>query len=168
MTQLTIYLGMMLFSSNFSPSTAPQDRAQLAQVQQMVQVTEEEQRFIDLVNSERWAQGLPTLKLDPTLVEIARRHCRDMYDHISPTPGKTTLTDRYLSFVGKRPRYAILGENLFYSSVTDVNRGHKCLMDSAYHRENILNPRFDRIGVGIFKDDTGQFWVTELFLFKID
>jgi uncharacterized protein YkwD len=182
----------MLFSSNFSSSTLAQDQAQpaiqqaapvsaeqplqqlpLLPVSQPAPVTEQEQRFIDLVNSERWSRGLKTLKLDPLLVQIAREHSEEMckknyFDHYSPTPEKRTAKERFLLGYGKRPKWALIGENLFYCSITDVNRGHTCLMNSPSHRENIVNPKFDAIGVGIYRAEDGEFWVTEMFLTKID
>lgn len=174
MTKLTLYLAMMVFSSNFSSTTAVKDRpAEIQTAQQTMQLADEEQRFIDLINSERYARGLNTLALDPTLVETAREHSKEMcdkdyFDHYSPTPEKRTARERFLLKTDKRPIWALIGENLFYCSITDVNRGHTCLMESPGHRENILNSKFDRVGVGVYKSEDGQFWVTEMFLTRID
>lgn len=179
MTNLAACLAMLLFGSSFSSTTtakpAPQKIEAQSQAQQVadVQLTSEEQRFIDLVNSERTAKGLKTLKFDPVLVEVARNHSKEMcdksyFDHFSPTPGIRTPLDRYLVGLGHRPKWALVGENLFYCSIIDVNRGHDCLMNSESHRENILNPRFDRIGVGIYENKNGEFWVTQMFVSSID
>jgi uncharacterized protein YkwD len=132
-------------------------------------VTTDEQKFLDLINRERTSRRLPELKLDPTLVAVAREHSREMcdrdyFDHRSPTEGKRTPMERYLSALPKRPRYACVGENLFYCSVVDVERGHKALMNSPGHRANILFPRFRAAGVGIYVSESGEFWVTEMFL----
>src|SRR5207248_9936453 len=118
---------------------------------------------------ERSQRHLRELAPNPLLVQIARAHSREMaekeyFDHLSPTPGLKTPMDRYLHSVSKRPAYACVGENLFYCSIVDVQRGHDALMASPTHRENILFPRFDRMGVGIIKNDKGEFWVTEMFL----
>jgi uncharacterized protein YkwD len=136
-------------------------------------MTEEEQRFVDLVNQERALRGLRTLKVDPVLIDVSRGHSKEMsdknyFDHNSPTPGMRTALDRYLSVVKRRPTWALIGENLFYCSIVDVNRGHTCLMDSKGHRDNILNPKFERIGVGIYKSEAGEFWVTEMFIASIN
>jgi uncharacterized protein YkwD len=138
-----------------------------------VQLTEEEQRFMDLVNYERATRGLSVLRLDPVLVEVSRKHSKEMCDlnyfnHVSPTPGMRTALNRYLAAIPRRPNWAYLGENLFYCSIVDVNRGHTCLMESHSHRENILNPKFERIGVGTYSDAKGQFWVTQMFLSSTD
>ena len=133
------------------------------------QLTHDEQKFLDLINHERAARSLCELRLDPLLVTVAREHSREMcdknyFDHQSPTPGLRTPMDRYLHAVPRRPPYACVGENLFYCSVVDVDRGHHALMTSPGHRANILFPRFRQCGVGIYKSERGEFWVTEMFL----
>ena len=41
-------------------------------------------------------------------------------------------------------------------------------MNSPKHRKNILDPKFEQMGVGVYISPDGQFWVTELFLAQID
>jgi uncharacterized protein YkwD len=132
-------------------------------------MTSDELRFLDLVNHERAARHLAELKPDPLLVQVARQHSREMweknyFDHLSPTPGERTPMDRFLHAARARPAHACVGENLFYCSVVDVERGHRALMNSPGHRANILYPPFRRSGVGVYKSDSGEFWVTEMFL----
>lgn len=132
-------------------------------------LVDEESRFIELANRERIRHRLNTLDVDPVLVQAAREHSRDMYErnyfsHTSPDETKKTAMRRYLAALGNRPDYAIVGENLFYCSIVDVNRGQHALMNSRYHRENILDARFDKIGVGVYKAPDGTFWVTQMFL----
>lgn len=132
-------------------------------------LVDEETRFIELANRERIRHRLNTLDVDPVLVQAAREHSRDMYErnyfsHTSPDEAKKTAMRRYLAALGNRPDYAIVGENLFYCSIVDVNRGQHALMNSRYHRENILDARFDKIGVGVYKAPDGTFWVTQMFL----
>lgn len=180
MSSLTVYLAMLMLGSNFSSTAVAKEPAhQTVQVQSSAQqspeaqLTEDEQRFVDLTNSERLLRGMNALKVDPLLVETAREHSQEMaekdyFDHMSPTPGLRTAVDRYLAVAKRRPTWALVGENLFYCSIVDVNRGHNCLMQSKSHRDNILNSRFERIGVGIYKDKDGEFWVTEMFLSIVD
>ncbi len=136
-------------------------------------VTQEELRFVELVNEERASRGLQQLTIDPLLVRVARGHSREMaekgyFDHHSPTPGRETALDRYLAAAKRRPSWALIGENLFYCSIVDVDRGHIAFMNSPGHRANIMEPRFTSIGVGAFEDARGQFYVTQVFLAKID
>lgn len=131
--------------------------------------TADELRFVDLINRERAERGLRPLTIDPVLVCAAREHSQEMreknyFGHISPTAGRRTPMDRYLRALGRRPDYACVGENLYYCSVRDVERGHRALMESPGHRDNILYPPFERVGVGIVLAEDGQFWVTQMFL----
>jgi len=170
MAKLSIYLATLLLGSNFSASVAPKNPPVLVAP---YEVTIEEQRFVDLTNSERSLRSLATLTVNPLLVEVAREHSREMweksyFDHFSPTPGLKTPMNRYLSAFGRMPKWAYLGENLFYCSMVDPDRGHSCLMASPRHRNNILDPKFRQAGVGAFVAPDGQFYVTELFLAQVD
>lgn len=170
MTKLSLYLATLLLGSNFSASTPPSPPpAQYAQVQ----VTAAESSFLDMINAERWDRNLGVLSMNPLLVQVAREHSREMYekryfDHLSPTPGLKTPMKRYLHDLGYTPAWACLGENLFYCNMVDVERGHECLMKSPKHRENILNPRFEQAGVGVYIAPDGEFYVTQLFLAQVD
>ena len=139
-------------------------------------LTADEQEFVALINTERSQRGLCTLTVDPLLVRTARAHSREMcardyFDHHSPTPGLSTPMDRYLSALkdngADTPDYLLVGENIYYCSVTNdiynVDYAHRALMNSPGHRANILEPRFQKIGLGIYKNAQGQFWVTEMF-----
>lgn len=170
MSSLPIYLAMLMLGSSFSSTTVAKQERPTAGV---VQLVEEEERFVELVNSERSSRGLGTLQLDAVLVEVSRKHSREMaeksyFSHISPTPGQRTALDRYLSAARRQPKWALIGENLCYCSIVDVNRSHTRLMESNGHRDNILNRRFQRIGVGVYKDEKGRFWVTEMFVASVD
>lgn len=132
--------------------------------------TAEERRFVELANQERAKLGLGTLEIDPMLTAIARQHStemrdKDYFNHESPTAGIRTPMDRYRMVVELGPKeYACVGENLYYSSVMDIQRGHDAFMNSPTHRENVVFPRFNKIGVGIVKSDRGEFWVTQMYL----
>jgi len=172
MTKLTLYLASLLLGANFSPSTTNTTAAP-AISRQAVNLSAEEQRIVNLVNAERWSDDLSTLSINPTLVETARLHSREMaemdyFDHISPTAGGETPMKRYLTQFGHQPSWAKLGENLYYCSVTDPDRGHQALMASIPHRQNILDPDYNEVGVGVYTSPDGQFWVTELFLTQVE
>ncbi len=137
----------------------------------------EEQDLVAAINIERTERGLEALSLDPVLCAAARAHSREMcalnyFAHQSPTPGDETPIDRYLGKLhtdgDKRPTTALVGENIFFASVTNDVYGagyaHRSLMASPPHRKNILEPRFTKVGVGLYRDPEGRFWVTEMFL----
>ena len=141
------------------------------------EIEREEEDLVAAINMERTERGLSSLSLDPLLREAAAAHCREMcrlnyFNHRSPVLGEATPVDRYLDELHadgeKRPAEALVGENIFFASVTnDVYNAayaHKSLMASPSHRDNILEPRFTKVGVGVYRDPQGQFWVTEMFL----
>lgn len=137
-----------------------------------IQPTPEEIRSVELVNRERKKLGLAPLTIDPTLIAVAREHSKEMmekkyFSHQSPTPGLKTPMDRFLKVVPK-PEYACVGENLFYCTVVDVQRGHLAFMNSPTHRDNVVFPRYEKIGVGIIKNEKGEFWITQMYLTTTD
>ena len=141
------------------------------------EIAREEEDLIGAINTERTSRGLEPLAADPTLAEAACAHSREMcelnyFNHRSPTPGAATPVDRYVDALhadGERqPASALVGENIFFASVTNdvynTQYAHQRLMASPAHRQNILEPRFTKVGVGVYRDPQGQFWVTEMFL----
>jgi uncharacterized protein YkwD len=89
---------------------------------------------------------------------------KEYFDHVSPVAAHKTCMDRYLEALGHRPTYALVGENLLWESRVDCDYGHRALMASVPHKDNILDPRFESVGVGVTIDKKGQLWVTEMFL----
>lgn len=168
------------FQSSRSPSLHFQPLISLTATMTLdreAEAAREEQDLVAAINTERTSRGLDALSLDPVLCEAARAHSREMCDlnyfaHQSPTSGDKTPIDRYLGELHtdgeKRPNTALVGENIFYASVTNAVYGagyaHRRLMASPSHRENILEPRFTKVGVGLYRDLEGRFWVTEMFL----
>jgi hypothetical protein len=54
-----------------------------------------------------------------------------------------------------------VGENVAHAA--NAASANRALWDSPSHRENILAPRFDHIGVGVTLATDGSLWVTEIF-----
>ena len=172
MTKLSLYLVTLLLGSNF-PGPAVSPVVMPSSIVAQSQVTFEEQRLVDMANVERSNVGLPPLKTNHMLVQVAREHSKEMFeknyfDHKSPTPELRTPKDRYLMGLGRIPAWACIGENLFYSSIVDPDLAQKCLMQSPAHAHNILDTRFDQIGVGVYETPDGRFWVTQMFLSQMD
>jgi len=137
----------------------------------------QEAEFVDRVNRERTSRGLNALTVDPLLIQDAREHSAEMctlnyFDHRSPTSGMTMPMDRYLKALERTnqstPAYVLVGENIYYCSVLNaqysIEYAHQSLMNSPGHRANILEPRFEKIGIGTYRNAKGEFWVTEAFL----
>jgi uncharacterized protein YkwD len=133
--------------------------------------------LITAINHARTLRGLGLLAEDPILSKAACAHSkemavRDYFDHHSPTPGLATPMDRYLACLheagGAIPDTLRIGENIYYCSLFNhiytVDYGHRALMASPEHRANLLDPHFTQVGLGLFHDSHGGFWMTEMFL----
>ena len=134
-----------------------------------VTLTPEEQQFFDLVNTERKARGVPEVTVAPLLVRTAREKSQEMHDlnywgHQPPNTQKGTAMWRVVAALKETPLDMLVGENLYYCSSVQVASGHAALMNSPTHRKNILNPRYQYLGVGAYIAQGGRFWVTEHFL----
>ncbi|WP_027717151.1 CAP domain-containing protein [Desulfovirgula thermocuniculi] len=110
-------------------------------------LTADEQRMVELVNAERARYGLPALKVNPQLVQLARLKAKDMvennyFSHTSPTYGSPFEMMRKSNVT-----YLYAGENL--AGASTVEAAHQALMNSPGHRANILNPNFKEIGIAV-------------------
>ncbi len=105
------------------------------------------------LNNDRAEAGLPPLLWSAALAEVGLGHAEDMYESgvLSHTSaGGETLVDRVrLAKVSA----SVVGENFALASDSaDVQRG---LMESRSHRDNVLHPGFDSVGVGAVKGPYG-------------
>ena len=111
----------------------------------------------EMTNQARRAKGLAPLNQDAELTEVARAHSDDMlvrrfFDHTTPdgVSFDERISDRY------RHRVRIMGENIWYASGYNLGKIHQVAkeimddwMNSPGHRENILDPKFTHLGVGV-------------------
>jgi uncharacterized protein YkwD/uncharacterized membrane protein required for colicin V production len=103
--------------------------------------------MLSWVNAERIKAGLNTVKADPELTKVARKHSVDMFQqgyfsHVSP--GGKGPFDRMRN---DGVKFTNAGENIALAPTLDI--AHNGLMHSPGHRANILRPEFGRLGLGI-------------------
>jgi uncharacterized protein YkwD len=116
-----------------------------------------EQEVGHLANEARRRQGLPPLMGDRTLAAAARRHSGDMlargfFSHVNPeglSPSQRLPRD-YAQVLRQS------GENIWMGSGQNPADPHRLaqtimasLMASPGHRRNILDPQYNRLGVGV-------------------
>jgi len=118
--------------------------------------------LLSKVNEERTKASLPQLSINDKLVGLARIKSKEMFEenyfsHISPAYGTA------LDMVKRSGLTAsVMGaENI--AKAKTVLRVHSLLMNSREHRDNILNPLHDTIGIGVHKNIYGVF-ATQLFI----
>lgn len=111
---------------------------------------------LDLVNQTRQEKGLPELVLDKDLLESAMQRAAEnslYYSHTRPNGSECfTVTNR-----GTRRSENIAAG---YSSPQAVM---KAWNNSPGHYQNIIDPYVRSIGIGCFKDSTGNLYWTQLF-----
>ncbi|MGD9568395.1 MAG: CAP domain-containing protein [Sedimentibacter sp.] len=125
-------------------------------------VSSYEQKVVELVNVERTKAGLPALKLDTAMSDIARMKSKDMADnnyfaHQSPTYG--SAGDMLTKF---GIRWSAWGENLASGQRTP-EAVVTAWMNSSGHRANIMSTNFSRIGVGYVTNANGTPYWTQMF-----
>jgi uncharacterized protein YkwD len=126
-----------------------------------------EQALFDATNVRRVSQGLAPLRANGYLVGVARIRSQDMatnnyFAHTSPVTGDTafSLMDAY------GVPYDWAGENLAmnnYPAAECVGVADQALWDSPPHRENILNPHYTDMGIGLRVSPDGMYYFTILF-----
>ncbi|MDH7478778.1 MAG: CAP domain-containing protein [Syntrophomonadaceae bacterium] len=122
-----------------------------------------EQQVFELTNAERVKAGLAPLRWNWELARVARFKSQDMRDrsyfsHNSPTYGSLFTMMKNFGI-----KYSAAGENIAagYSSAQAVVQGW---MNSSGHRQNILNPNFNQIGIGYAAGGSYRHYWTQMFI----
>jgi uncharacterized protein YkwD len=129
-----------------------------------VKLALEEAKILELTNKARKEKKLKPLRVSRVLTEVARKHSANM--------AKQGKLEHVLGGKGAEQRirdagYPLLGwaENIFYNRDVPgaAEQGFKWWMDSPPHRKNMLEPRFQEIGIGMARNDKGQIYFTQVF-----
>jgi len=113
--------------------------------------------IIDLTNQARAEASAPTLSPSSALMLAAQLHSQDMarlnlMSHDIPGIPLASLTDRaaYVHY-----HYLRLGENIAYNQA-DAASVVTSWMNSQPHRENMLDPSYTQIGIGVARNQRGE------------
>ena len=118
-----------------------------------------EQRFVELINRDRLAAGLPSLAVHPEIRAVARNWTATMISQAdSCNSGDLRHNPNYAQEVPKGWRR--VAENVACGQ--SVESLHRSLMASSGHRANIVGD-FTHVGVGVGFDADGDMWVTQNF-----
>lgn len=119
-----------------------------------------ERRIFQLTNEARRKNGLPALEPDETLMTLAREKSDDMarrryFSHTSPE-GKTIIDHYDNEKPAKIGLMGRIGENIHMgqrNDYSDIKTAARVIVDSWMlspgHRQNILNPAYTNLGVGV-------------------
>jgi uncharacterized protein YkwD len=120
--------------------------------------------MFERLNRDRKANGLPPLRYDERLSDVARHHSADMrdrhfFEHESPRTGSV---DNRLDAAG----YAFLTARENLSEARDVERSEDGLLNSPPHYANIMADDVTHVGIGIVDGgvvDAENLTVTQVF-----
>ena len=121
---------------------------------------EGENAMIALINKERAEQGLQPVHLDERLTHAARLHTEMMiqrHELSHRLEGEGVLRDR---LAATAIDFEVAGENVAYDATPQ--HAHIEFMHSPGHRANILQSKFNAVGIGIVHSGN-LIWVTEDF-----
>ncbi|MGH2586026.1 MAG: CAP domain-containing protein [Dehalococcoidia bacterium] len=118
-----------------------------------------------LLNDERAALGVPPLEENGELDDVAVERALDMaaggyFAHVSPSGGSA---EQLLSLHGVG--FGRMGENITRSNEPSnqvVHVAHQAQMMSPPHRDNMLDARFNRVGIGVAQVD-GTYYFAVVF-----
>ncbi|HEU5318228.1 MAG TPA: CAP domain-containing protein [Chloroflexota bacterium] len=126
-----------------------------------------EDQLFELVNADRLVAGLAPLAYDQALQQVARARAAAQVplaqlSHFEPSgrPGYVVLVEEL------RLAYALVGENLARlpgPEETVAERAEEGLRRSPTHRENTLDPVYDRLAVGAATASDGRFVFAVIF-----
>jgi hypothetical protein len=116
-----------------------------------------EQCFVDKSNAERAQRSLGTMAVNQDLVAMARRHSQQMAD------AGTIYHNQNLAAEGPRG-WRLLGENVGVGP--DCDSLHVAFMESPHHRDNVLERRFNYVGMGVVRSGDTTIYITEQFMQK--
>jgi len=114
-----------------------------------------------MVAATRSAAGLGALVRDARLDALARAHAQQMAvaRELAHDAGDGDPSER-LRRAGLDAHS--LGENVAHAPT--VTLAHRAVWRSASHRMNLLRPDFDRMGLAVARDPSGDAWIVEVFV----
>jgi len=129
-----------------------------------------ERDVIAVVNHARPSSAARSLEANTAMTRAARGHAeelalRGLLDHASETPGRETFARR-LAAEGA-PAWTLAGENLIQLPHTTLDVADAAVtgwLGSASHRSQMLEPDYTHTGVGIARDQRGNWYVVQLFI----
>lgn len=118
---------------------------------------DDEHRFIQLINQTRAQAGLDPLIVDPELTAQARIWASSMAaaDQLAHSPDIAT---------GITSPWTVLGENVGVHAVHEPEQLYAAFVASPSHYQNLVDPRFRYVGVGVVNTSEGKIWTAHRFM----
>lgn len=153
-----------VLASACKPTPTPAFGSGLTPVPASTQVHRLERVMFERLNEDRRGKGLPALRFDERLSEVARHHSADMRDHgfFEHESPRTGGVDNRLDAAG----YVFLTARENLSEAPDVERSQDGLLASPPHYANIMSSDVTHVGIGIVEGgvvDPRNLTVTQVF-----
>ena len=119
-------------------------------------------QLFDLTNATRVEKGLNALSWDDQVRDTARKHSLDMAEQNYFSHTNLDGESPFDRMEEDQVAFRTAGENLAYGQLSSIF-AHEGLMNSKGHRENILQPHYEHLGVGVAFNGKAQPYFTENF-----
>ncbi|MGM0854124.1 MAG: CAP domain-containing protein [Bacillota bacterium] len=119
-------------------------------------------QLFDLTNATRVEKGLHALSWDDQVRDTARKHSLDMAEQNYFSHTNLEGESPFDRMEEDQVAFRTAGENLAYGQLSSIF-AHEGLMNSKGHRENILQPHYEHLGVGVAFNGKAQPYFTENF-----
>ena len=120
------------------------------------------QQYLQLVNEHRISMQLRPLTYQPIIEEIALSHSKGMGLHVRPF-GHMGFSVRCRRLRNRLGKVQLCGE-IVAMGQKDIKDVFKAWMTSPKHRDELENPRYTHTGLGIYKDELGLGYWTQMFV----
>ena len=115
--------------------------------------------LFELANQERADRGLPKLRWDKALAAAAQRHAERMAQADILSHQLAGEPDLDIRSVDAGAHFSLIAENV--AEGPDLESIHASWMQSKLHRENLLNPQVDSVGIAVSEHDGRLFAVQD-------
>jgi Cysteine-rich secretory protein family len=116
-------------------------------------------QIVQLANQSRAQAGAGPLQWDAALATAARQHCLRMVAEGSIShqyPGEPEFSKRAAQ---AGAHFSLIEENVAFASTPSAI--HNGWMNSPHHRDNLLNPKVDHVGVAVVAGRNGLYAVAD-------
>lgn len=115
--------------------------------------------LFELANQERANRGLPMLQWDQALAEAAKKHADRMAEELMLSHQFEGEPDLDTRGVEAGAHFSLIEENV--AEGPDLEGIHASWMQSKPHRESLLNPEVDSVGIAVSEHDGRLFAVQD-------
>ena len=127
-------------------------------------LSQDEQIFFNLINNKRIENNLPEFEIDENLLNLARLKAKDLvenntFSHTSPTYGNL-----YEMLANNNISFTLASENIARN--INAENAIKNLMNSEYHKKNILSENFQYTGIAVVNSPKWGKVFVQIFISK--